>query len=929
MIVLGTEKVVVWKFTDIDHDQCRLFVYEAQPHSLSVSPSGTHLFYLVVSTTRVRLFQLRASDLEPIGYLNDTQGIAWTQTEFSPDEDYLFLSILTDSNERKLCRWAIGTNSTYDWIDHGGLAHFLNLIVFDNNEIFVSFSNPAYDSRYLYRVDITSGAYVWTKSITWPVVGPCSTRFGAATLQSSGNALFLLEYFNQHFLFYSVNPLDGNPLLTGNIHHDTFGGGEVNSVKESNGKVFLSYKNTNNILLVYNLTTHAFDFQYSFDFSKMIFIDMLVTSQNFVYLAGQDVTLDALRLYKSYYTASSTIPFAGIYSGVFTSVSPGNYELDSGPNSNLNPSSPAISFYTSAFSTGEQSLLTSPSSIITNSVWNEDFHIPDLTEDNYFQPSFIWTCSPTGVADIIVYSLVSIEGDAVPGWVTMNSATRTLEFDTTPSVLAPTVYKFGIQSDWGSGYSAIKKFYVTVNPCAVSDWTRCQVQDENYWSDWDIGYINNSGVWNIIPPTPPPTPTPTGSNIPEQSISEGVDSTDSTETTITQIIVATAAAISLGAALIMMSSPQGAFSMLNLFQLYILLPMIGAYLPPRVIKIILGLDFSLVSFSFLQIEKIPLITNMFNFIDYDQSDDYFDELGLTSGSALLNHIPLILILGVLVLYHLSILPCFRATKSLKEGNWVRWIVQKLFEMMTFSIYVRVMLESYLYIWISTVSEINQFDVSTGFKQISLGWWFLFLLSLASMVIIWGQQVIKAHPFLDIKKQWWLREFFIGLKNKTLCRLFFLFFMISRIFFVVLVIVFKDASLIGKILMFSMIQFVVTTYTVVCRPFDAIWDTMIEMMNQLIYLAAVSLLVHFKHKTDWDDVIENVYVYMIISGPIIGLVISIVNFIVSGYKRVLKFVAQDEKVYAKPKQTGTNIYTISFSHFHDRYFYSTELSRRRI
>jgi hypothetical protein len=134
------------------------------------------------------------------------------------------------------------------------------------------------------------------------------------------------------------------------------------------------------------------------------------------------------------------------------------------------------------------------------------------------------------------------------------------------------------------------------------------------------------------------------------------DSTSDTEGIIAKAVLAAGVAISTTASFATMASPQGTFSMLNLFQLYILLPMIGPYIPPRVVDFITGMSFTMFSFSFIPFEKVPLITTIFNFIDYDQSDDYFDNIGLTSGSAFLNHIALLIIIGVMILYHLALLP---------------------------------------------------------------------------------------------------------------------------------------------------------------------------------------------------------------------------------------------------------------------------------
>lgn len=138
--------------------------------------------------------------------------------------------------------------------------------------------------------------------------------------------------------------------------------------------------------------------------------------------------------------------------------------------------------------------------------------------------------------------------------------------------------------------------------------------------------------------------------------------------TTTQAIIAGGVALSMGAAVLSMSSPQGAFSLLNQFQLFILLPMIGAYIPQKIVELITGMSFSMFSFSFIPFEKIPIVFDLFNSFDYAQDDSYFDEIGLTSGSTFLNHIALIIIVSTVVICHLTFLPCYTASKKLSEGS---------------------------------------------------------------------------------------------------------------------------------------------------------------------------------------------------------------------------------------------------------------------
>ena len=192
----------------------------------------------------------------------------------------------------------------------------------------------------------------------------------------------------------------------------------------------------------------------------------------------------------------------------------------------------------------------------------------------------------------------------------------------TANVTEPTTYKFGLETTWGSE-SVTKNFYLTVNENPSKSTTQ-----------------------------------------PQESGNSLADSSK----TATKALLAAGVSLSVVVSAASMSSPQGALSMLNQFQLFILLPMIGAYIPPNVIEVILSMDLAMFSFSMIPFEKIPLTSSLFKYIDYDQSDAYVDRVGLTSGSAILNHLGILLVVLVLVLFHLSIFPCYDASKRLSKKN---------------------------------------------------------------------------------------------------------------------------------------------------------------------------------------------------------------------------------------------------------------------
>lgn len=126
------------------------------------------------------------------------------------------------------------------------------------------------------------------------------------------------------------------------------------------------------------------------------------------------------------------------------------------------------------------------------------------------------------------------------------------------------------------------------------------------------------------PATSVPAPTPASTSDPAESTTDTSSEPSSSVTTtspeassevqtaqtVTQGVLAAGVLASVVAAGMSMSSPQGAFSIVNQFQLLILIPLAGTYLPEDVIAFITGMDFTMFSFDFIPFEDIPMIHSL-------------------------------------------------------------------------------------------------------------------------------------------------------------------------------------------------------------------------------------------------------------------------------------------------------------------------------
>jgi hypothetical protein len=710
------------------------------------------------------------------------------------------------------------------------------------------------------KVDFSnSGAALWKKGVQcssgtgWSIMG------GSEAVSDTGSEVYLLDNFDNHILFYTFDEKTGE-VISMHKHDNMAATPTIGDVYEVNKRVYMLFDFTDTQILIYNTTTRRFDYSYWKDGSSRPIQNYCITKGDFMISFSVDPAALDLTLSKSHYTTFYEWNLWSISSFVLNPFSSGNHEIvDRSGADDVN--------YTEYLSNSLIPLSTIGFYSITNSspvesyrvsIWNMDHYESNLLPNTRYELDFTWTCAHPAAFTILTYSLDGINAESVPGWASIDLPNKKVVLDSTPDIKDVSYYKFGFKAEWCSK-TAVKNIYFTVTPWSVDN---CKTWSFSFreWSKCKAGYELKEDK--------------------TQWVNAG-----EAESMATKILIATGVAISLGASALSMSSPQGAFSTLNQFQLFILLPMLGAYIPPKILQIILGTSFAMFSFSFIPLEKIPLINDLFNFIDYDQSDDYFDEIGLTSGSAILNHIALLLIFCVFILYHLSLLPCYQTSKQLSEKHCFRIIVKFLFNIMTFSLYVILIIESYLIVWLSTISELKEFDYSTGFKLFSLVLAFTFALGLLTVVIIAVIQIIKARPVYNPKKQWYFRELFNALKNNSPSRLFKLIFMIIRICFVLIIVLFSSWPVIVKVILFSSVQLISTMYTSAFRPFENIKDSVAEICNQFIFLIASSLLIHFDTKGEWNSKITTFYVYLIMTGPMIGSIISFIDIIFKIIKKI--------------------------------------------
>jgi hypothetical protein len=254
--------------------------------------------------------------------------------------------------------------------------------------------------------------------------------------------------------------------------------------------------------------------------------------------------------------------------------------------------------------------------------------------------------------------------------------------------------------------------------------------------------------------------------------------------------------------------------------------------------------------------------------------------------------------------------------------------------MTFNIYVRTLIEIFLIAWISSYSEIYNADLS----EPNLIWSFCFsiciVIVLHSMILLNIREIWKLRENLRIEDDSYFSEFFNGIKNDSIFRTFTAVNLSRRSALSLWVIVTQplpdidaiNATNIGAIVGFALIQLVFWIYIVYVKPFELKRDNVKEFINEFMFFVYTWVHIFFSSNIKWSETNGWIYVGAIMCNILLGTLISIVattrDFIIR--KRVQITPVQDgstimrQPVYSSnPTLSGIHLVQKSFVEKHSK------------
>lgn len=258
--------------------------------------------------------------------------------------------------------------------------------------------------------------------------------------------------------------------------------------------------------------------------------------------------------------------------------------------------------------------------------------------------------------------------------------------------------------------------------------------------------------------------------------------------------------------------------MINQIQLFILLPLLGAYIHTDVIKFFRYFDNILISFWFIPKSHVYIgYDETFGKFDFEQPNWYLYLINYESGSTLYNIGKFIWVLMYITVTYSVVLLAYLLTKATCSNSLVHRGFKIAKKWMTFSLFIRLFMLSYTFLYLGALSEIVITNDNIEHTQ-------SYTIAVVIAVLCFGfltfafVQWLYARNADRFSKMEYFKEFFRGLKPNDCSRLYPVLWLMRNLLVVTAIVLLKDQSMYYSISIVVGLQALFLIYLAVIIPF---------------------------------------------------------------------------------------------------------------
>ena len=497
-------------------------------------------------------------------------------------------------------------------------------------------------------------------------------------------------------------------------------------------------------------------------------------------------------------------------------------------------------------------------------------------------PDLSWSASGS---TSIAYTLYG-----APSFVLIDSTSGTLTVSA-PSVNSDTEYDFYVTSTVSGVSSPVQKLVkLTVTNCSVQNCLKCSTS--TVWAFWISGYTLSSGSWVV---------------------QNNASTTTEVLTKTTVSVVGASFGIVTIMSLINSASMISLWSMIHQVQLFFLLLLTRAYIPIDIVNIIIGVKFALNFPSLISFQNLGFYNSTVGEFKFELSNQMLGLLNIQSDSSVFNISPTIIIALLMIPIHLLVVLIYKLTPTTEPEPRCRllkriakWVVTKLFTLLTFGWYIRYALEMSQYSLISSVYETKMFCVSDSMRISSLVFavcilWFC--VGMILLILIMALSSYEATKGVHSK----MGEVFYGVKMQKKFKFYVPVLLARRALFVTLLILLTSVESWILISILSAVQFWYMIYIMIIRPFENIKENIIEIMNEVVFFSLIISLVYLNSASNWNSTITNIYMGIIMANTLITFLILLSRhfYIIYLANMCMKIIGIIKSCAQKSQEAGIN------------------------
>jgi hypothetical protein len=289
-----------------------------------------------------------------------------------------------------------------------------------------------------------------------------------------------------------------------------------------------------------------------------------------------------------------------------------------------------------------------------------------------------------------------------------------------------------------------------------------------------------------------------------------------------------------------LSSPTGLYQAMNMVQLFLLLLLFGVYIPVEINNFLSSNSIFSLNFDLPFLKYIPYLGDMLTYLDISLNNSTLERFGVSSGSSLINILFQIAIFLLIFLLHLLLIPlkyCDSAKGTTKTSRLIRQVGKWIWKLLTFAIYVRILIQAYEFLALISISGIYY----SSFKDISQSVSFgvsIFTLTLLLVFILF--EIYKWLEFIRDQKYplTSFNELFSGLKKTKFASAFNILLNLRKLAFLSWLICFQWLPTMAIISSIGFYQILHTIIVIILRPFDHPKENFVEIANEIIFTVTV-------------------------------------------------------------------------------------------